>query len=63
MGEGSDWFGDATTLRARAERYRSLAETVSNPEIAAAALECARDLEREADLQEPTRILGAIKAA
>jgi hypothetical protein len=63
MDAGNDQFGGATTLRARAERYRSLAENLSNPEIVAAALECARDLEREAEVQEHMRMLGAVRAA
>lgn len=61
--ECDDRFDAAAMLRARAERYRSLAENLSNPEVVAVALECARELEREAEAQERMQISGAIKAA
>ena len=48
-----DILGRAAELRARAERYRLLAETLFDPIIIAAAQECARELETEAAAQEP----------
>jgi hypothetical protein len=63
MGEGNELKGGPTGVRARAKRYRSLAESLSSPEMVAAALECAGDLEREADLEEQAGIAGAVRAA
>ena len=61
--ESDDHFGSVAMLRARAERYRSLAENLSNPEIVAVAQECARELEREAEVREQIQTLGVTRAA
>jgi uncharacterized protein (DUF362 family) len=54
----------AANLRARAARYRSLAECLTHPDVIAAALECARDLEKEADMLERAGARGAgVRAA
>ena len=39
----------ADYLRARAERYRRLAELLSDPKIIAVVLDCASELEKHAD--------------
>ena len=61
--EASGELGGADKLRARAARYRSLAETLTNPEIIVAALECARELDKEADALDPPPVVDAIRAA
>ena len=48
-----DALAGAAELRARAERYRLLAETLFDPKMIAIAQGCARELETEATAQEP----------
>ena len=48
-----DTLAGAAQLRARAERYRLLAETLFDPDMIAIAQGCARELETEATAQEP----------
>ena len=49
-----DTLDRAAELRARAKRYRLLAETLSDPNMIAIAQECARELEADATAQEPS---------
>ena len=53
VGNLDDTLDGAAELRARAERYRLLAETLFDPNMIAIAKGCARELEAEARAQEP----------
>jgi hypothetical protein len=48
-----DTLNGVAELRARAERYRLLAETLFDPNMIAIAKGCARELEAAATAQEP----------
>jgi hypothetical protein len=53
MSNLDDTFDEVAELRARAERYRLLAETLFDPNMIAIAEGCACELEAEARAQEP----------
>ena len=53
LSKRDDRLDGAAELRARAERYRVLAETLFDPNMIAIAQGCARELETEATAQEP----------
>ena len=53
----------AAKLRAQAERYRLLAESLFDRNLAEAAQECARDLEKQARAEEGLQTWNATKAA
>ena len=50
---------DAGELRARAARYRSLADVLYDPRVIAEVQDCARDLEAEAVWLEKQAAFGA----
>jgi hypothetical protein len=61
LNHSDDTFDRADKLMARAERYRLLAEILCDPNIAAVAEECARELETEARAQAQMKSPGVTR--